>query len=47
MEDWNEFMAKWWHLIRAKTKDEFNKFWSEFKADDTILENCKDYVFDT
>jgi hypothetical protein len=40
-------MAKWWHVIHAKSEDEFDELWSEFKADNTILVSCKTYLWET
>ncbi len=47
MEEWDNFMDKWWQVIRSKTKDEFEENWADLDNNDTIPTNVKTYLWNT
>lgn len=47
MEEWEDFMNKWWIVLASKTEDEFEENWTVFDNDDAIPTPCKTYVWNT
>jgi hypothetical protein len=47
MEELDNFVDKWWQVIRSKTEDEFEENKVDLDNDNTIPTNVKTYLWNT
>ena len=47
MEEWDDFMDKWWQVIRSKTEEEYEENQAALDNNDAIPTNVKTYLQNT